>query len=109
MLIEVDVDELFFMANLFPKHTGLLFVVWISSKGGAKHDIRVKVAPGPKARPEEMISVALHPTIYVVEGSLPTPDLELVSKWIELNRETLLKYWDEEIDTVDALEKLERI
>ena len=31
----------FEMANLFSKHTGLPFVVWISYKGSAQHDIRV--------------------------------------------------------------------
>jgi hypothetical protein len=37
-------DEFFDVANLFPKHTGLPFVVWISYRGGARHDIRVKVS-----------------------------------------------------------------
>ena len=49
-------DEAFFeMANLFSKHTGLPFVVWISYKGGAQHDIRVKVSRGPKVNPSGMI------------------------------------------------------
>jgi hypothetical protein len=30
------------MANLGEKHTGLPFVVWISVRGGARHDVRLK-------------------------------------------------------------------
>jgi hypothetical protein len=32
------------MANLRPERTGLPFVVFISQRGGARHDVRVKVA-----------------------------------------------------------------
>ena len=105
----VERENFFDRANLFPKHTGLPFVVWILSRGGAEHDARVKVAPGVKARPEEMVSVGLRPTVHVVEGALPARDLEAVTAWIELNRDTLLKYWEEEIDTVDALQQLKMV
>lgn len=37
-------EALFEMANLSPKRTGLPFVVWISPKAGAPHDIRVEVS-----------------------------------------------------------------
>ena len=105
-MTKVEVESFYDMANLFPKHTGLPFVVWISSRGGAKHDVRVKIAPGPKARLEEMVTVGLRPEVHVVEGTLSARDLALVGQWIEMNRETLLRYWEEEIDTVDALQQL---
>jgi hypothetical protein len=38
-----DADELFEMANLFPRTTGLAMTVWVSSRGNARHDVRVKV------------------------------------------------------------------
>ena len=43
-----DEDDFYFMANLFPATTGLPFVVWISERGGARHDIRVKVSRNAK-------------------------------------------------------------
>jgi hypothetical protein len=104
-----DPDEFFDMANLFPKHTGLPFVVWISYRGGARHDIRVKVSPGTKAFPLEMTSVAIRPEIRVVEGSLSGGDLALLSKWIELNRDVLLRYWEGDMDTKDAIEAIQPI
>jgi hypothetical protein len=64
------VEAPFEMANLFPKHTSLPFVVWISYRGGALHDVRVKVSRNAKAIPAEMISVAIRPDVHIVEGSM---------------------------------------
>lgn len=97
------------MANLFPKHTGLPFVVWISYKGGAQHDIRVKVSPGPKALASEMVSVAIRPDVHVAAGKMSAADLALLRSWIELNRDVLLKYWEGEIDTKDAVDSIRQI
>lgn len=97
------------MANLFPKHTGLPFVVWISYRGGARHDVRVKVSRTAKAMPGEMASVAIRPDVYVVEGSVSPQELELLRTWIGLNRQALTAYWNGEIDTQDALEALVKI
>jgi hypothetical protein len=36
-----DSEILFEMANLGQRNTGLPYVVWISVKGGARHDVRV--------------------------------------------------------------------
>ena len=108
--LEREASEDFFeMANLFPKHTGLPFVVWISYKGGAQHDVRVKVSPGPKATRAGMTSVAIRPKVRVVEGSMSAGELASLTKWIELNREVLLKYWEGEIDTKDALDTIRMV
>ena len=108
---ETDVvEESFYeVANLFPRHTGLPFVVWISVRGGARHDVRVKVAPGPKAQSSDMVSVGLRPDVHVVEGTIDGPDLELLIQWIELNRDALVRYWNEEIDTVDVVSAIRAI
>jgi len=93
------------MANVHPKRSGLPFSVYISEKQG-RHDVRVKVAAGPKAL-HFVASVALRPTIEVVEGNLSPADFELVRRWIELNRDVIIGYWDRTIeDTVDALTAL---
>jgi len=104
-----DSEAPFEMANLFPKHTGLPFVVWISYKGGAQHDVRVKVSPGPKAHPSQMVSVAIRPDTHVVEGKMKAGDLTLLAKWIGLNHDILVKYWEGDIDTKDAVEAIRPI
>jgi hypothetical protein len=103
-------QALFEMANLRPERTGLPFVVFISQKGGARHDVRVKVAHGAKVRPSEMATVAIRPSVRVVRGKLDPPDLARLSRWIELNREILVKYWDGDIEyTEDAIGALQPI
>lgn len=99
-------DELFFMSNLYPKHTGLPFVIWISTGIGVQHDIRVKVSRGPKARPAEMISVGLRPNVHVIDGELSSAEVALLTRWVDLNLAVLLDYWNAELDTADALARL---
>ena len=38
-----DGDDLFEMANLFPRTTGLPMTVWVRPRGNARHDVRIKV------------------------------------------------------------------
>jgi len=95
------------MANLRPERTGLPFVVFISQKGGARHDVRVKVARAAKVRPSEMVTVALRPAVRVVRGSLDPRDFELLARWIDLNRDVLIDYWNGVIEyTEDAMNAL---
>src|SRR6266436_2383816 len=97
-------QALFDMANLRPERTGLPFVVFISQKGGARHDVRVKVARSAKVRPSEMITVAVRPSVRIVKGTLDPRDLARLSEWIELNKDVLIAYWDGIIEyTEDAI------
>jgi hypothetical protein len=104
-------EGLFEMANLSPKRTGLPFVVWISPKAGAPHDVRVKVSMGPKVNPAELISVAIRPDVHVVAGgNISTQHLALLKKWVALNQDVLVKYWDGEIEyTEDAIAALKPV
>ncbi len=104
-----ELDALFEMANLFPKHTGLPFVVWISTGQGVQHDVRVKVSRGPKAIPSQMISVALRPNVHIVQGAMTAADLALLERWIELNKEVILRYWEGSIDTIDAMKAIQAV
>jgi hypothetical protein len=103
-------DALFGLANLPSRRTGLPFVVWISPRGAARHDLRVKVSPGPRALPSEMISVAVRPKVRAVDGQLDSRQMALLTRWIDLNREVLQKFWDGEIEyTEEAIELIRPI
>ncbi len=103
----IELEDLYLMSNLPPIMTGLPFVVWISPKGGAKHDVRVKVSVGPRAKPGEFITVAIRPRVKVIDGNMPAADLALLARWIELNREALVEFWDGRIEyTPDVLARL---
>ncbi len=104
---EAEGRALFEMANLRPERAGLPFVVFISQKGGALHDLRVTVARGAKVRPSEMVTVAVRPNVRVIRGGLDPDDLARLAEWIELNRDVLIDYWDGNIEyTEDAISVL---
>ncbi|MBU6374293.1 MAG: DUF4160 domain-containing protein [Alphaproteobacteria bacterium] len=102
-------DEPFDMANLSPHTTGLPFVVFISQRGGARHDVRVKVAPDP-APPRFQASLSVRPSVEIVAGQLSPREFDLVRAWIDLNRDVLVAYWEGDIPyTEDAIAALRRL
>src|SRR5450432_3222258 len=89
-VVEPQGEGLFEMANISPKRTGLPFVVWISPRAGAPHDVRVKVSRGPRVQSSELVSVAIRPDVHVVGGKLNAHDLSLLRKWVDLNRDVIV-------------------
>lgn len=106
---EVEDDDFFEMANLSPTLTGLPMVVWISERGRSRHAARMKVSlvHGRKAHPDQMCSVSVRPIVDVVAGLGLTPsDLAAVRRWIELNAEVVLAYWNGDLLTDEAIARL---
>ena len=101
-------DDAYTMANLRPAFTGLPMVVWVSERGFAKHDVRVKVCcvHGDKIQIYNTASVAVRPQPDLAEGSLPPADLDAVKRWIKLNADPIIAYWDGVIDTAELLQRL---
>jgi hypothetical protein len=107
---EIAGQATFEMANLRPERTGLPFVVFISQRGGARHDVRVKLARGSKVRPSEMITVAVRPTPRLIRGKINAHEFDLVKRWLELNMDVLVDYWTGDIEyTEDALNAIKPI
>jgi hypothetical protein len=99
-------DDLFDMANLTSKQTGIDGIVFISTAVGA-HGPRVKyfVKTG-RGQPSFSISIAEAP--QVLASSLPprvtNQVAPKVSEWVRLNREALLSFWnDGQYWTVDEV------
>jgi hypothetical protein len=109
---EADAEEIagqasFDISNLRPERTGLPFVAFVSQKGGARHDVRIKLARAPRVRASEMITVAVRPVPRVIRGSISGREFDLVRKWVELNSDVLVRYWNGAIEyTEDMMELL---
>jgi Domain of unknown function (DUF4160) len=111
-LVAAEPDDLFEMANLSPTLTGLPMVVWISERGRARHDARIKVSlvHGRRARPDRTASVSVRPTVEVVAGrELERRDMDLVRQWIELNREAIVAYWNGDLLTDEVIGRLKPV
>jgi hypothetical protein len=107
----VNEDELFEMTNIYPRTSGLPMTVWISPRGRARHDIRVKVCrvPGNRMVPDDTAVVSVRPEPALLEGELDTELLRAVRAWILLNSDVLVDFWNGEIDGIELAQRLKRI
>jgi hypothetical protein len=101
----------FEMANLPPRLTGLPMVVWVSERGNAPHDVRVKVCRVHSERMQwnNTASVAVRPQPHLASGRLSSADLAVVGDWIRLNEAVLIDYWEERIFTDELLSRLRKL
>jgi hypothetical protein len=108
---EPDTDELFEMANLFPRTTGLPMTVWVSPRGNARHDVRVKVnmTHGDQMNIANTAVVGVRPTPHVIAGHLSPDDRQAVFEWVSLNNAALVAYWEGRIDTIELGHLLNRL
>ena len=97
----------YWMANLRQRTTGLPFTVFISQKDNYRHDLRVKVSPGPRVQEDQMGSYSVRPFVHRSGPALSTQDEKLLEKWIAANRQVLEQFWDGDIEyTEDAIERI---
>ncbi len=108
---EAESDELFEVANLFPRTTGLAMTVWVSPRGNARHDVRVKVnsTHGDQMNIANTAVVGVRPTPRVIAGRLSQDDQQAVFEWVSLNTAALVAYWEGRIDTIELGQLLKRI
>ncbi|HTT79685.1 MAG TPA: hypothetical protein VMF86_08420 [Stellaceae bacterium] len=108
---ESETEDLFEMANLFPATTGLPMTVWVSPRGNARHDVRVKVhmTHGNQMNPANTAVVAVRPAPRITAGWLSPDDERAVFQWISLNEAALVADWDGQIDTIQLGQLLQRV
>jgi len=106
-----EADDLFDMANLFPRTTGLPMTVWVSPRGNARHDVRVKVhmTHGNQMNAANTAVVGVRPTPHLVAGRLSPDDQRAVFDWASLNAAALVAYWEGQIDTIELGQRLKPI
>jgi hypothetical protein len=105
-------EDFFDMADLPPDPTGLPMVVWVPQRGRAQHDVRVKVSliHGRRMDLDQTSSVSVRPSVGVVAGpSLRAEDLDCVRRWVDLDRQTIIGYWEGNLYTNELIAQLRRI
>jgi hypothetical protein len=108
---EPETDELFEMANLFPRTTGLPMTVWISPRGNARHDVGVKVnmTHGDNMNITNTAVVGVRPAPHLIAGHLSPDDQPDVFEWVSLNTAAIVEYWDGRIDTIELGQLLKQV
>jgi hypothetical protein len=104
----LEADDLFEMANLFPRTTGLPMTVWVSPRGNARHDVQVKVnlTHGNQMNAANTAVVGVRPSPHVIAGQLSPDDERAIFLWISLNAAGLIGYCEGQIDTIQLGQRL---
>lgn len=96
------------MANIRPERTGLIAVIHVMSRGGAKHGPRVKVSniAGSYSHSDNFTVTAEVKPRIIGNCKLKKQFLDDIVDWVLLNREHLEKVWNHgdvmDIDEVSA-------
>jgi hypothetical protein len=109
--VTAEAGDLYEMTNIYPRTSGLPVTVWISPRGRARRDARVKVrrVPGNRMIPEDTAVVAVRPEPTLVEGDLDGAVLRAVRDSITLNRDVILAHWDGELDSLEVAQRLRQL
>ena len=102
--------------KLVPDDTGLPRSVWITENQGYRHDVRVKVSRLRTGRGSwpDAVFVSVRPTCkeiisYGRQPELPTADLAQVCRWIELNSDMIIDFWDGVITPRQVYPRLQKL
>ena len=89
--------------------TGIDHTVFISPKGQIRHSPRLKLAIDPPDTVDPRSKTASIAIAVVAGEDVPAPLLDQVRRFIDLNRVTLLDYWEYRIDTEQLRRRLKPI
>jgi hypothetical protein len=78
---------------------------------GASREVRVGVSRDWNVSRADMVLVAIQPDVRVVKGEMNDLDLDLLRRWVELNRDMIVKYWNSEeiVYSKDVFEAVKRL
>lgn len=104
---DLEAQEAADMVSLPPSKTGVPNTLFVSTKGYARHAARIKIAIDPLDSlnaAAETASMAIHD--FQVAGDIDPRIAKQAQQFILRNREALLDYWEQRIDTVQLIERL---
>src|ERR1035438_9406412 len=104
--LEDDTDECTFeFTDLGPHLTGLPFFVWVRPSMGLRREVWVGVSPDRNGFGGcDLIQVAIRPDVRVVKGKMSNKNLAALREWVELNRELIERYWDDNATIMGSLD-----
>jgi hypothetical protein len=99
------------MVSVTKAETGVDNTIWISPKGNTRHAPRIKLAidPPDSFDPRGETASIMIDDGKVVAGEVPSKLRKQVRKFLDLNRDVLLEYWDYRIGTKQLFERLRSI
>ncbi len=89
-----DTEDLLEMANLLPRTMGLPITGWVSPRGNAGHEVRIKMnmPHGNEMSPADTAVVRVRPSPHLVADALSPDGQPAVHAWTTLNSVALAAY-----------------
>lgn len=102
----MNFKKTFYMANLWEENTGVKGTIWVCTKHTKYNRPQFIYAVG-----NDELSISIEDETILtpkeLEGTKPT-NSKLI-EWLKLNRQILLDYWYEKMDTVGLIQNLKGI
>lgn len=113
-LRQINEDQLWEMANLHPRDTGLPVIVWADSNRQMKHGLRIQFQNSYSDKTDSSslvpMTISEDPQIPVqVKLRISKADLQKVQQWVILNKDLLAAYAEEKITTKDFVNSLKTL
>lgn len=113
-LRQLDEEQLWEMANLHPRDTGLPVIVWADSNRQMKHGLRIKFQNSYSDKTDSSslvpMTISEDPQVPVqVKLRISNADLQKIRQWIILNKDLLVAYAKEEITTKEFVNSLKTL
>jgi hypothetical protein len=113
----MKISQLFEMSNLRKSETGLPMNIYVSSGGSVntQHGPRIKVmvSTSDKMDPYDTVSVMLKkditPADVIGYKRLPESVIGVLRTYININYDTLIKYWNDELSTTEMIAQLKKV
>ena len=99
LILHEEVMNLWEMANLSPIETGIDgYIIFASTGNGVKHGPRIKICKGNKWKNGENVTIPITGMPRIIgDIDISQDDFAKIMKWVDINRETLMKYWNGDI------------
>lgn len=110
----MKMSDLFEMSNIRKMESGLPVNIFVSSGGSVNHQhgprIKAMISTGDKFNISDTVSIVLKRDITGADiigyKTLPAAVISAIREYINLNYDTLLAYWDDEISTKELIDSL---
>lgn len=107
-------EKLYEMANVKPIRTNLKVIIWADSGRNLKHAPRIKFqnsysdhVDGSSLIP---MTISENPEIPVnIKLNIKQKDVEQIRQWVILNKDLLMDYFTEEIDTLEFMQGIRKV
>ena len=111
MRIKFENNNLLEMSNILKRETGLPYNIWIDNSANARnvshHLPRLKIKIDGEYIP---VSISREPEVLAKgKSNSDIPGFRILKKWINLNYDDLIKYWNKEIDIDELTSMLKKI